>query len=345
MTEVECAELPQEIIESISERLTIYSDYLRFRCVCRTWNYSVPKTPLHLPPQLPWLMLSHKSFFDLTANKLHLLDLPLSSSHATRICGSSFGWLVILNQISEVSLLNPITHITLSLPSLYTLPEFVRKHLDNNNNRFVNKVVLSSSPSHGDDFAAFAILNPNQLAFCRKSYDSWVLLRVNENHLWMDVVSKNGLFYAVSSEGMIAKCDVESSHVSIIKTTDSISLWNAIYYVVFSGEDMLLVYRYLQKENVSQTERFRILKLNWNVLKWEEIHTLGENTLFVGQKSCVSFCAADFVGCRPNCIYFVRKDDISVFSLSDKSIALLPHYPLNLDRQLGCSIWITPNLQ
>ncbi|CAL5205500.1 unnamed protein product [Lathyrus oleraceus] len=332
------AELPQEIIELISKRLTIYSDYLRFRCVCRTWNSSLPKTPLHLPPQLPWLMLSHNSFFDLTANKLHLLNLPLS-----RICGSSFGWLVILHQISEIRLLNPITQVTLSLPSLYTLPELVRKHLDHNNNRFLNKVVLSSSPSRRDDFAALAIHNPSELAFCKKSYDSWFLFSVNENHLWMDVVSKNGLFYAVSSEGMIAVCDVEGSKVSIIKTTDSINLWNAIYYAVFSGEDMLLVYRYLLKKNASQTERFRILKMNWNVLKWEEIHSLGENMLFVGQKSCVSFSAADFVGCRRNCIYSARKDDISIFSLSNNSIELWPHYPLNIDRSLGCPIWITPN--
>ncbi|MCI37741.1 hypothetical protein A2U01_0058967, partial [Trifolium medium] len=38
--------------------------------------------------------------------------------------------------------------------------------------------VLSSSPSlsDDDDFVAFAILNRKDFVFCKKSYDSWVLL-------------------------------------------------------------------------------------------------------------------------------------------------------------------------
>ncbi|XP_058780822.1 F-box/kelch-repeat protein At3g18720-like [Vicia villosa] len=213
---VDWAELPQEIIELISKRITIYSDYLRFLRVCRS-----PETPLHiLPPQLPWLMLSHNSFFDPSTKEIHHLNLPLSSSHKSRICCSSFGWLVILHDISKVRLLNPITCVTLSLPSLYTLPKFVRKPLKSNCNQFLHKIVLSSSPSLSDDFAALAILNFGALAFCRKGYDSWVLLRMNAFHEWMDVVCNNGLFYAVSTKGVIAVYDVKGPRVSIIETTN-----------------------------------------------------------------------------------------------------------------------------
>ncbi|XP_058782905.1 probable F-box protein At1g44080 [Vicia villosa] len=343
----EWAELPQDIIQFISKKLTIYSDYLRFRCVCRTWNSYIPKTPLHLPPQFPWLMLSHTTFFDPSTHKFHHLNLPLSSSHNTLICGSSFGWLIILHEISEVRLLNPITHVTLSLPSLYTLPEFVRKPLESNNNKFLYKVILSSSPSLSDDFAAFSILNFSQLAFCKKSCDSWCLLSVNENHVWTDVVSKNGLFYVVSMKGMIAVCDVEGPRVSIIETTNSGNLLKNIYCVMFSGEDMLLVSRSFLEIDVWQTKMFRVLKMNWNMLNWEEIQTLGENMLFVGLRSCVSFTAADFAGCRPNCIYFTNeffgRDDFGIYSLSDESIELLANYPLNSDGRLRFPVWVTPN--
>ncbi|KAL5073824.1 hypothetical protein RYX36_012808 [Vicia faba] len=343
---VEWAELPQEIIELISKRLTIYSDYLRFRCVCRTWNSCVPKTPLHLPPQLPWLILSHNSFFDPSTHKIHHLNLPLSASPRTSICGSSFGWLVILHQISEVRLLNPITHVILFLPSLYTFPKFVREGLGYN--LFLNKVVLSSSPSLSDDFAAFVILNCRQLAFCRKGYDSWVLFNVNGNHLWVDVVSKNGLFYVVSTKGMIAVCDVEGPRVSIIEMTSSVNLSKETFCVMFSGEDMLLVSQPLL-QGVSHRERFRILKMDWNMLNWKEIHTLGENMLFVGSRSSVSFSTVDFGGCPPNRIYFTnnvfRKDNLGIISLSDESVELLAHYTLTYDVRLGCPIWLTPNPQ
>ncbi|XP_050883927.1 F-box protein SKIP23 [Lathyrus oleraceus] len=312
------AELPQEIIELISKKLTIYFDYLRFRCVCR----SVPETPLHLPPQFPLLMLSPKSFLDPSTNKLHHLNLPLSSSHRTRICGSSYGWLVILHEISEVRLLNPITCVTLSLPSLYTLPKFVRKRLKCNSNSFLNKVVLSSSPSLSSDFVAFAILNSSALAFYRKGHDSWVLFNVNGYHVWMDVVSKNNLFYAVSMEGTIAVCDVEGPRVSVIETTNSVNLGNQIYYVVFSGEDMLLVSSY-------QTAWFLILKMNWNTLKWEKIQTLGGKMLFLESRSSFSFSATDFARCPTKLIYFTNdvssKDELGIFSL-------------------GYPIWVTPSL-
>ncbi|MCI01341.1 F-box protein SKIP23-like, partial [Trifolium medium] len=174
---VDLSELPQDIVESISKRLTVYVDYLRFRCVCRSWNSFLPKTPLHLPPQLPWLMLSHKSFFNLSTNKIHRLNLPPRSG-PTRICGSSHGWIVILEETAELTLLNPITRATISLPSLQTFPELVamlRGYPDNN--RHLINVVLSSNPSlSDDDFVAFAILNRRDFVFCKKGYNSWVLL-------------------------------------------------------------------------------------------------------------------------------------------------------------------------
>jgi len=87
--------------------------------------------------------------------------------------------------------------------------------------------------------------------------------------------------------------------------------------------------------------------MNWDVLKWEEVQTLGENALFIGRNASLSFSAADFVGCRPNCIYFTNnfsgKHDLGIFSLSDWSIEPLPCYPQNLYYHFGCPIWVTPN--
>ncbi|XP_061361303.1 F-box protein SKIP23-like [Gastrolobium bilobum] len=386
---VEWAELQPEIVELISKSLTIYADYLRFRCVCHSWRSSLPKTPLHLPPQLPWLMLSSRAFFDLSNNKTHLLNLPLSS-HRTRICGSSHGWLVILDETPEVRLLNPITRATIALPPLYTFPNVTsfnysnigREYLIRNPyggvdafnlrqmcNSFLRKVVLSSSPSQSDDdFTAFAIAGHNNLAFCRKGYDSWVFV-IEELYSWEDAVHHNGLFFAVSKGGIIAVCDVDGSfppHVSIIQTTAPMQFSGDIHYIVFSGEDMLLVTRILEHDFsdegdesnlVYRTVGFEIFKMNWSLLKWQKIETLGDRMLFIGGNSSLSFSASDFVGCFADCIYYTDdysesnhddaygKHDLGIFRLWDQSIEPLPCYPRNSYSRLGwpLPIWVSPN--
>ncbi|MCI08246.1 ubiquitin-protein ligase, partial [Trifolium medium] len=277
--------LPQEIIELISKKITIYADYLRFRCVCRTWNSPVPKIPLHLPPQLPWLMLSPNSFFNLSTNKIHRVNLPIPFG-PTRICGSSHGWLVVLNYTPELSLLNPITRATISLPSLQTFPNLVADLCDyKHDNLYLIKVVLSSSPSlSDDDFVVFAILNLKEFVFCKKGYDSWVRLRVRENHYrWTDAVYKNGSFYVTSMNGQIAVCDIEGSQVFLHENISISHYFISMCYTVLAGEDMLLV---KQSDDMRSTVTgFAVFKMNWNVLEWEEIQTLGEYSLFIGKNS------------------------------------------------------------
>ncbi|KAK9946857.1 hypothetical protein M0R45_012300 [Rubus argutus] len=38
-------QLPPELVESISKKLKIYADYLRFRGVCHSWQACVPENP------------------------------------------------------------------------------------------------------------------------------------------------------------------------------------------------------------------------------------------------------------------------------------------------------------
>jgi hypothetical protein len=381
---VEWTELPPEIIETISKKLTIYADYLRFRCISRTFLSSIPKNPLHLPPQLPCLILSHQSFFDLSTHKTHLFNHPLPSHNRTRFCGSSHGFLVILDQTPQIRIFNPITHVTLFLPPINTFPNvisfdysnigreyFVRNpsgdlvyfNLKQMCNSFIRKIVLSSSPSQNDEFIAFAIVasnDTNNLAFCKKGYDSWILLSEEIYHFWEDVVYHNGLFYAVSKGGTIAVCDIEVPRVSIIHTTASVEFNGDIFYTVFSGEEMLLVTRILEQDFsdagdmfVYRTVGFEVFKMDWNVMTWNKIETLGDKALFVGGNSSVCFSANDFVGCCADCIYFtddysesnhddVRgKHDFGIFRLRDWTVdPLLPSYS-----RLGCPlpVWISPN--
>ncbi|CAI8600164.1 unnamed protein product [Vicia faba] len=381
--------LPPEIIETISQKLPIYTDYIRFRSVCRTWFSSLPKTPLHLPPQLPWLIFSQQSFFDISTHKTHLINLPLSS-HRTRICGSSHGFLIILNETPQIRLFNPLTGASLFLPPLHTFPNvvsfdysnigreyFVRNpngdlgffNLKQMCNYFIRKIVLSSSPQN-DHFVAFAIVDGyNNLAFCKKGYDSWIFMSDEIFQFWEDVVYHQGLFYAVSKGGMIVVCDVDIPRVSVIETNVPVEFSGDIFYVVFSGEEMLLVTRSLGQEFsdggiesndmfVYKTVGFEVFKMDWNVMAWEKIETLGDRALFVGGNSSLCFSAVDFVGCCADCIYFTDdysesnhddaygKHDFGVFRLLDQIIdPLLPSYPRNSYSWLGwpLPIWVSPN--
>lgn len=132
-TTVDWSELPPELLHTISTNLTILLDYVRFRSVCVNWRLSAPKTPTHLPCQLPWLMLPksrtqnthRRGFYSLSDNKVYFLNLPEVSNRRRR-CGSSHGWLVILDETPAVFLLNPLTRSKVNLPPYLVLLYFNR---------------------------------------------------------------------------------------------------------------------------------------------------------------------------------------------------------------------------
>ncbi|KAI4336727.1 hypothetical protein L6164_015218 [Bauhinia variegata] len=394
---VDWAELPPEIIEIISKSLIIYGDYLRFRAVCRNWRSPVPKTPNHLPPQLPWLMLplhhcptyqSRRAFFDLSNNRTHFLNLP-EASHRRRNCGSSHGWLVILDDTPEILLVNPLTRAKVHLPSLCTFPSVInfnysdvgREYVLRNyvgqlytlnlrqmRNSYIKKIILSSSPLQSNEFTALAILtHTGNLAFCKNGDQSWTLIDEQAQYHWEDAVYHNGLFYAVNKRGLIAVCDVKGllpPRVSIIDAPGCVD--GDLQYLVFSGEELLLVIRYLEPQYddmvgdsnlVYRTVGFSVFKMNWNMPEWLKIETLGDRMLFIGENSSLSLSASDFSGCSGDCIYYTddysesnydgafEKHDLGIYRLWDQIIDSLPCYPRNTYTRLGgpSPVWVSPN--
>ncbi|XP_058742556.1 F-box protein At2g26160-like [Vicia villosa] len=156
--------------------------------------------------------------------------------------------------------------------------------------------------------------------------------------LWTGIVDVNG---------MIAGFDAGLGQISHIEMT-KINFKNDHRNLVLFKEDMLLViqsriYDRQAGHLTYETVGFKVYKMNWNERKWEQIQSLGEHSLFIGTKSSLCCCAADFVGCRPNCIYFtyftdyVNGKDVGIYNLSDKSIEPLPGY---LSNSYGHSVWV-----
>ncbi|KAJ4777844.1 F-box family protein [Rhynchospora pubera] len=126
--------LPPDIVQLISEKFKSITDYLRFRAVCSPWRSASLPRPRHLPPQLPWLMLTHKPykkqkgqrhngvylFYDLERSKLREVHLPETTGMVC--CASYQGWLLLLaSKGREVLLLNPITRARIQLPPFTAL--------------------------------------------------------------------------------------------------------------------------------------------------------------------------------------------------------------------------------
>ncbi|CAK7346085.1 unnamed protein product [Dovyalis caffra] len=373
---VDWTQLPPEIIEIISRKVTIYSDYLHFQAVCHTWKSSIPKTPNHLPPQLPWLLLpqsqsnqsSYRGFFDLSTKKFHFLNLP-EASHRKKHCGSSHGWLIILDDSPSILVINPLTRRKIHLPAISSFPNVVsfdyanvgREYLlvkpqgerytaslRQMRDGFIKKLVMSSSPleKKGDFFVAMAILcSTGDLAYCRNGDERWNIIE-NVHSFSEDVIYFNGLFYAVNKAGQIAVCDVsgDSPKVSIIETPQQSG--GDMQYLVSSGDELLLVTRYLDldvefDDFIYTTMRFEVFKLDLNGPRWERVRSLGDLMLFIGENSSLALPASGFSGCMGDCIYYtddysatnydfhVGEHDMGIFRIWDGSIEPLPCYPRN----------------
>ncbi|EYU17546.1 hypothetical protein ABFS82_03G076700 [Erythranthe guttata] len=342
-TTVDWSDLPPELLQTVATNLQTLSDYIRFRAVCKNWRGAASVTRRHLPREFPWLMLplsrpfNRRGFFNPLTSNLHRLTLP-EASNSRRRAGSSFGWLILIDESPSIFLINPLTRDKFTLPPLSSFPnvtnfdfysigrEYTLRSPENNlyycslremRDSFIKKVILSHNPNTEPDFSAFAILSRHEnLAYCKNGHDSWQI--VNEARSYSeDAIYFRGAFYAVDKFGSIAICDVVSGDSPIVKfinTGQQIS--GDMQYLVDAMGDLLLVSRYLDFEidmeryfEVCKTVKFRVFKFDWNSQKWEGIDSLDDKVLFLGGNSSFSVVASDYKGCKGNRIYFT--DDYS----------------------------------
>ncbi|XP_042494742.1 F-box protein SKIP23-like [Macadamia integrifolia] len=338
------SQLPPDLLGKIAQNLNLFIDYLRFRAVCVNWRSEVPKRPLHLPTQLPWLMLNNKrgneifrGFFSLSEDKIHWLELP-EASRRERFRGSSQGWLVVVGETPMITLLNPLTRVKFYLPPLSTFPTVLgfdisqvgREYLLKNSSghrytrnlremrdRFMQKVIVSSNlgTSSDADYVILAVLNETgDLAFCRRGDEAWSLIPDAQSYC-EDVIDYKGSFHAVDKYGRIAICDVGDTSV-VVKLIETPRLFGGdiLYLVELSGE-LFLVMKYLElkpydePDLIYKTTRFEVSKFDSSGPIWNKVENLGDYALFLGKNSSLSVPASHFPGCRANCIYFT--DDYS----------------------------------
>ncbi|KAK9292376.1 hypothetical protein L1049_020343 [Liquidambar formosana] len=267
------ANLPNELLGLIVQRLSLFDDFIVFGAVCKSWkSVSDVEAKPPSPPMFPWLILAEdgdkederikdkefiqsRRFFNLSNANVYEFQLPEASSR--RCLGTHFGWLFTLGLDLQISLLHPFTRHQIPLPPQPTFsdqyepsgefgPEDVRYI-------FIRKAVLSSNPwkkttedYERQDCAVMTIYGEvSKLAFARLGDTSWTNVQV-PSRAYDDIAFYKGHFYAVDCHGVAVVCDIDDDRnpkALVIAPAPKGSRDHFLKYLVESAGDLLLVSR------------------------------------------------------------------------------------------------------
>ncbi|PIA42647.1 hypothetical protein AQUCO_02000235v1 [Aquilegia coerulea] len=330
--EVNWLDLPEEITDNIARRLTDIDDYVRFGFVCKTWQSIVFS---HTTKEKNWnrfsplLLLPEnenntdqdqadnnhvRKFFSLSSKKIVNVNLP--EIQRSRCFGSPFGWLFTVGLDLNIHLMNPFTHCQVTLPSqpmfqnqydIFIEPGKLRR-------MFVTKfALLSSKPHSKHGCVVMAIYSKySVLAFARPGDKTWTPLDCpKESH--KDIYSYNGQFYAISSNGILRICEIDTPHprtIDFMPPPAKIKPWEMFYLVGMSGDLHLVVRLFDTDEDAPEgiyrckAEYFEVYKLDFHSKKWIELSDLGDYALFVGTNTSFAISTSGYPGLKRNSVYF-----------------------------------------
>uniref|UniRef100_A0A0D9XTJ8 F-box domain-containing protein n=1 Tax=Leersia perrieri TaxID=77586 RepID=A0A0D9XTJ8_9ORYZ len=236
-------ELPQDILMEIFALLEI-PDLVRAGSVCNSWHSAsneLRSLGICKLSQTPCLLYTSESagdsavcLYSLVEKREYKITLPDPPIRSRLLIGSSLGWLITVDDLSEMHLVNPITGEQIALPSVITIehvkPIFnqsgalhkyeyswhtgSRVHysepsvfaLSELRDYMHEKAFMFSDTSIGN-FLVVLIHNPyNQISFARVGGDKWTWLPPHSHYT--DCMYKDGLLYAVNILGEIHAFDL-----------------------------------------------------------------------------------------------------------------------------------------
>ena len=202
--------LPEDLLESIGQSLALGHDAASFRSACSPWRAAVPFATFGLLLLLPFDPNSDRVGFYCVPEK-EVLSKTLPDVRGKVACGSSCGWLALMDEAASVTLLNPFAGARAPRVELPPAGEHVaaassservsRVHgrwvlyptngygdadaagraikLEDMRDVFFREIVLSAPPAAaGRECVAMAMLGcSTEVAFCQVGVDStWTLL-------------------------------------------------------------------------------------------------------------------------------------------------------------------------
>lgn len=352
------SDLDYDVLEHIVAFLPL-ADHHRFSAVCRNWRWVAKHKHCSPCAQLPWLVMRQEAsgvrrkFFNLTENREYYIDIP--HLYEQYCCGSSYGWLFIVDRKFKARLLNPFTS------ELYELPEFPKMDAEMNRGRIV-KAILSDDPSVKSDFTVvFLYAWDKQAMFWRNGDSAWTYIRCKKGTI-KEAVFFQGRLYVVYSMGSIYTIKLGRNPTARLagpKGPPSSPLMGVCYLVDFMDE-LLLVHRSLKNLGDSSdrhvvTKHFDVHKVDLESRRLSPCMDLGDYAIFLGVSSPVVVDSKQFQGCKRNSIYFTDVHvfcklssreygchDLGVYDM--KKDVVEPYYPPEIFQPIHePPIWLTPN--
>ncbi|XP_073360429.1 probable F-box protein At4g22165 [Aegilops tauschii subsp. strangulata] len=349
------SELPADILYDVLTLLEC-PDLVRSGAVCAAWHTAYSTSTLRragICPvrQTPCLIyyteaaggLKALGMYSLSEKKAYTMQLP--ESPIKNWIGASHGWLITMDDKSELMLLNPITGNTNVLPQITTMEhvkpvlngdEVLEKYevfyYDGETPRVVEedtavwsleeyghmvylKATLSCDPSVGGCIVMLIHQPYGQLSFAKVGDDHWNWLNVSS--YYRDCVYHDGWFYAVTEEGAIDAYNLHGPSVihkrllpQIIQTVSKCHVVRAQ-----SGDVLQIIRRQLLNPDHDQpgsrewVTEIKVYRVDFDDQKCVNINEIGDYALFIGSSTTSCLSLKDYPDLMPNHVYFTDDDD------------------------------------
>ncbi|KAM0865066.1 hypothetical protein ACQ4PT_043528 [Festuca glaucescens] len=247
------SDLPTDLLLSILELVEL-PEALAFAAVCTSWCSAA--TAAGIPSYCtPWLMSwaylveERESKVNNSNNNSavickfrHLLDVDkdydvtFPKGCFVTCCGSSHGWLVLVNELCNLLLYNPFTSDMIPLPPITDF-SFVEAVYDDKQGKmegyrvangrrlydanylatfFYTKAVLSRRPSKGGNYVLATIHHDsNWVSFARAGEGRWQVvstLEMNQGDRYADCAYHNDRLYTVTYYGIVERWNLDEAN-------------------------------------------------------------------------------------------------------------------------------------
>ncbi|OMO98640.1 hypothetical protein COLO4_13786 [Corchorus olitorius] len=252
------------------------------------------------------------SFRSVTSNKVHHRQLPAAefAGQSKTICGSSAGFLIMMDEISEeITMIDPISKTQFRVPPLSSTDS-----LDDN---VVLKAVLSAPPDCNPyGFVLMAIYGEKrELAYYKAGSKTWTKLDEAGSY-FDDVLWYKGDFYAVNEYGkVLLVCQPGSdsdsdSDPNPLMVGEIAPPWllrgSKVYLVVMAGYLCAIVRFLKDSPNPTlgyETRKFELFMVD-EFRNWTRFGKANDWAFFLGQNESKALSVEDFKELKGSCIYF-----------------------------------------
>ncbi|KAM0939149.1 hypothetical protein DsansV1_C21g0167531 [Dioscorea sansibarensis] len=343
-----CPDLRKDIMGDITKYLPL-KDYIRFGAIRSSWSAKAIGR-YHAPDHgFPLLIVNDDSpegnprLFNIFTQKFYPLDLP----RGYRCCGSSRGWLVMMNSSMKMFLLNPFSKTQIELPSFLLSEEEYGsfKQISENSgqliheillDRLILKAVLSADPDECLDYVIMVIsMNISDLKYWRSGDPSWTRAEILD-HKFYDVIWYKGAFCALSMVNEVIGVSLNPDlKFKQIAPPARRTFGNCSYLVDCMG-DLLIIKRTTEETYTEHlyTRAFSVFKLDEKLMEFIQVKSIGDRALFLGRNSTMAIPASEFPGCLSDSIYFMDDlavtgheygyEDFGLYNMKDKIFEIFP---------------------